>query len=99
MGARNTAFHERTHLHAFAGFEKQAARPDELERVPLDGIMARREHDAARGVMVLYGQLISSASSFKDERLCLVRKSAKTSPIKKQPEQTVDIRDGSRRIA
>jgi len=38
MGRENTAFHERTHLHAFAGFEKQAARPDELERVPLDGL-------------------------------------------------------------
>ena len=31
--------------------------PDELERVPLDRVVAGRDHQAARGVMVLDGQL------------------------------------------
>ena len=31
--------------------------PDQLERIPLDGVVAGRQHEPPRGVVVLYGQL------------------------------------------
>src|SRR5262249_59101947 len=49
----NPALDERAHLDDFGALEEQSARSDELERVPLDGIVTRRDHEATGGVMVL----------------------------------------------
>jgi hypothetical protein len=55
--ARDPTIHERAHFGAFSGFQKQPGRADELERIPLDRIVARRNHEAAGGMMVLDGEL------------------------------------------
>src|SRR6185312_3128423 len=56
-GASNSLFDQPAHLDAFAVLEKETRRPDELERVPLDWVVARRDHEAPRRVMVLDGEL------------------------------------------
>jgi hypothetical protein len=49
--------HLRAHLAPLVGVEEEPRRPDELEGVPLDRVVARRDHQAARGVMVLDREL------------------------------------------
>jgi hypothetical protein len=45
------------HGGSFRSVEKEPARAHELERVPLDGIVARRDHEPTRRVVVLDSQL------------------------------------------
>ena len=53
----DAALHERAHRLPLVLLEEQARRADELQRVPLDGIVAGREHQAAARVVVLDRQL------------------------------------------
>ena len=55
--ARNSLLDQRAHLDAFGVLEKQTGRPDALERVPLDRVVARRDHQPTRRVMVFHGEL------------------------------------------
>ena len=48
---------QRAHLDRPRRLEEQARRADELERVPLDGVVARGDHQAAGGMVVLDGEL------------------------------------------
>lgn len=55
--SRNTPINQRPHLGAFAGLEKKSRRADELEGVPFDRIVARRDHEAARCVVIFHREL------------------------------------------
>ena len=48
---------ELPHARAGGAIEKDAVGADELEGVPFDGVVARGEHNPARGTVVLHGEL------------------------------------------
>ena len=64
--ARNTTVHQRAHVRAFIGREKEPRRPDELECVPLDRIVAGRDAEAAGRVVVFDGQLDGGSGCHTD---------------------------------
>jgi hypothetical protein len=51
------SFHYLPHFRGFRAIEKEAGRTDELERVPLDRIMARRDSETASRLVVLDREL------------------------------------------
>src|SRR5262249_51948401 len=55
--ARNAFLHERAHLGSFRRLEKQAARPDELEGIPLNRVVTRRDHEPAGGMVIFHREL------------------------------------------
>src|SRR6185436_1376967 len=56
---RNVSIDDRAHLSALGVIEKKPSGSDELERVPFDWIVARRDGKSAGGVVMLDGKLDS----------------------------------------
>jgi hypothetical protein len=54
---RNLTLDQSAQLRAFTGFEEESGRTDELQRVPLDGIVTRRYRQTTRRVMMFYREL------------------------------------------
>src|SRR5450759_1161764 len=55
--SRYVSLHDLSHLRPFRGIEKQPGWTNELERVPLDRVVARGDGEAAGGLVALDGQL------------------------------------------
>jgi hypothetical protein len=55
--ARHPGLHEAPHRRPLVRLEKEPARADELEGVPLDRVVARRDHEPPRGAQLLDRQL------------------------------------------
>src|SRR5690606_41090367 len=53
----DSRIHGRAHCGGILGREKESVRPDELEGIPLDRVVAGGYRQAACGVMVLHRQL------------------------------------------
>src|SRR5438876_710979 len=51
--SRNFSVDNRAHRCAFGRIEKETGGPNELERIPFDWIVTRRDREATRRVMVL----------------------------------------------